>query len=71
MTPRSKLLKVLPILTMILVVATILITTVVLEQAIMTMVEEVMTTMICRLPKERKLGREQMSSFALQPINLV
>ena len=30
-----------------------------------------MTTMICRLPKERKLGREQMSSFALQPINLV
>ena len=44
---RSNLLKILPILSMILVVATILITTVVLEQVIMTMVE-LMTTVICR-----------------------
>ena len=43
---RSKLLKVLPILAMILVVATILITTVVLEQVIMTMKDMIMVTMV-------------------------
>ena len=54
---------------MILVVATILITTVVLEQAIMTMVK-VKTMTMCRWPK-REPELEQMNSFALQPINLV
>ena len=59
---RSKLLKVLPILAMILVVATILITTVVLEQVIMRMKDMVLVTMMMLMMLQ--MAREEVGSGA-------